>query len=71
MSERKIKRVKLDTFLKNKKNSSQTAIAKMFGRTQPWLSQINKEHPGAKIVLVDGRIHQLEFQVDKVFTRVD
>lgn len=71
MTDRKITRVKLATFLKNKKNSSQTEVAAMFGRTQPWLSQINKEYPDAKLVLVNGRVQQLEFHVDKVFTRVN
>lgn len=71
MSERKIKRVNLINYMKNKKNPSQTQIATMFGRTQPWLSQIAKEYPDAKLVLVNGTIHQLEFKVNKVFNRVD
>ena len=65
---RKIRRKRLKTYLKK---GSQQELAKIFGKTQPWISQIAKEHPGAMLTLVDGRVSRLEFKVNKVHERVN
>lgn len=70
MTDKKVTRTKVKTYLQRNKKMTQTAIADIFGRTQPWLSQILKEDPDAKLLMVNGEICELEYYVVKVHTRM-
>jgi hypothetical protein len=60
-------RIQISTYLKNR---SQKQLGRIFGRSQGWVSQIQKEHPEARLIVVDGKVEKITFAVDKEFTAV-
>lgn len=63
-----IRRVRIQTFLKT--GRSQVTLGKIFGMSQPWVSQIMRNHPEARLVEVDGEITAMEYSVPKIQLKV-
>ena len=59
----KISYQKLSSYLDA--GGTQATIAALFGKTQPWVSNIKKNHPEATLVRLNGNITELKYKKDK------
>jgi|TARA_B110000285_G_scaffold76746_1_gene88389 hypothetical protein len=61
-------RIQIKTFLKT---VSQKQLGRVFGRSQGWVSQIQKEHPEARLEIVGGEVKKITFSVKKEHVAID